>query len=82
MSSEEGSLLDVENNEKNGENMEEEVSNASGNKRVYKSGDAGRCTKVASKNRYSKKKEMSWQSEHHKRRPKIKKRSPASLKKV
>ena len=47
----EGDLVD----EENGKNMEEEICDARDKKRVYEPGNSGRCSKVASKKKYSKK---------------------------
>ena len=63
--------------------MEEEVSHGSGKKRVYEPGDSGRCSKVASKKKYSKKRKFHGnQSTTKLPNQKLQKRSPASLKKV
>ena len=50
----EGDLVD----EENGENMEEEICDGRGKKRVYEPGNSGRCSKVASKKKYSKKRKF------------------------
>ena len=46
----EGNLVD----EENGENMEEEICDGRDKKRVYEPGNSERCSKVASKKKYSK----------------------------
>ena len=50
----EGDLVD----EENGENMEEEICDGRGKKRVYEPRNSGRCSKVASKKKYSKKRKF------------------------
>ena len=74
----EGDLVDNENME----NIEEEVSHGRVKKRVYEPGDSGRCSKLASKKKYSKKRKFHGNQSTTNLNQKLKKQSPASLKKV
>ena len=74
----EGDLVD----EENGENMEAEICDGRGKKRVYEPGNSGRCSKVASKKKYSKKRRFHGNQNTTNLNQKLKKQYPASLKKV